>query len=93
MPNIRPSSDLRNKYNEISEFCNTYHEPVFITKNGAGDLVVMSNQEYERLCGVQELHRLLDEGMRAHRESRGRPAAEVFSDLEKRFGFEELEAE
>jgi PHD/YefM family antitoxin component YafN of YafNO toxin-antitoxin module len=48
---IRPSSDLRNKYSEISSFCHTYNEPVFITKNGAGDLVVLSNAEYERLAG------------------------------------------
>ena len=46
MAAIRPSSDLRNKYNEISDFCNRYHEPVFITKNGTGDLVVLSNAEY-----------------------------------------------
>ena len=39
---IRPSSDLRNRYGEISEFCNKHQEPVFITKNGSGDLVVMS---------------------------------------------------
>ena len=63
MANIRPSSDLRNKYNEISEFCNKYNEPVFITKNGTGDLVVISNAEYERLCGRQELRRLLLEGL------------------------------
>ena len=44
MATIRPSSDLRNKYNEISEFCNKYNEPVFITKNGIGDLVVLSNE-------------------------------------------------
>ena len=42
MPSIRPSSDLRNNYNEISEFCHRYNEPVYITKNGAGDLAVMS---------------------------------------------------
>ena len=41
MATIRPSSDLRNRYNEISEFCNKYNEPVFITKNGTGDLVVL----------------------------------------------------
>ena len=58
MATIRPSSDLRNKYNEISEFCNRYNEPVFITKNGTGDLVVLSNAEYERLCGKAELHKL-----------------------------------
>ena len=44
MPSIRPSSDLRNNYNEISEFCNRSNEPVFITKNGSGDLVVLSNR-------------------------------------------------
>lgn len=87
MPVIRPSSDLRNKYNEISEFCNTYQEPVFITKNGSGDLVVMSNEQYERLCGRAELHRLLDEGLADKRAGKGRPASEVFSDLEAKFGF------
>ncbi len=42
MPNIRSSADLRNSYNEISTFCHEYAEPVFITKNGKGDLAVMS---------------------------------------------------
>jgi len=41
MPIIRKSVDLRNSYSEIYEFCHKYREPVFITKNGAGDLVVM----------------------------------------------------
>ena len=49
MPSIRPSSDLRNNYNEISEFCNRSNEPVFITKNGYGDLVVMSIETYEEM--------------------------------------------
>jgi prevent-host-death family protein len=48
MPNIRPISDLRNNSNEISEFCRTTREPVFITKNGVGDMVVMSIEMYER---------------------------------------------
>lgn len=61
MPNIRPSADLRNHYNEISEFCRTTMEPVFITKNGHGDLVVMSMEAYERLCGRNELQRVLEE--------------------------------
>ena len=81
MANIRPSSDLRNKYNEISEFCNKYNEPVFITKNGTGDLVVISNAEYERLCGRQELRRLLLEGLEGITPSSGIPAEDVFSDI------------
>ena len=86
MATIRPSSDLRNKYNEISEFCHTYNEPVFITKNGAGDLVVLSNAEYERLTGRYELYRLLEEGFAAMQEGYGHPASEVFSSIEKEFG-------
>ena len=89
MPAIRPSSDLRNKYNEISKFCHTYNEPVFITKNGTGDLVVLSHGEYERLCGQRELHRMLDEGLAAMERGESRPAAEVFADLEARFGISE----
>lgn len=85
---IRPSSDLRNKYNEISKFCNTYREPVFITKNGTGDLVVMSNAEYERLCGNYELRRLLDEGITAMKSGKSKPAEDIFTELEKKFGFE-----
>lgn len=53
MPNIRPSADLRNHYNEISEFCHSEQEPVFITKNGKGDLVVMSMEVYNKLINAQ----------------------------------------
>jgi len=63
MPTIRPSADLRNKYNEISEFCHEYPEPVFITKNGTGDLAVMSIETYERISGKQELYSLIEEGL------------------------------
>ena len=48
MPQIRPITDLRNT-NEISEICHAKKEPLFITKNGYGDLVVMSIEEYEEL--------------------------------------------
>ena len=62
MPKIRSSADLRNNYNEISTFCHEYAEPVFITKNGQGDLAVMSMATYERLTGQLELYRLLETG-------------------------------
>jgi prevent-host-death family protein len=87
MAAIRPSSDLRNKYNEISDFCHTYNEPVFITKNGSGDLVVLSNAEYERITGRFDLHRLLEEGFIAMKEGKSRPAAEVFEVIEKELGW------
>ena len=49
MPIIKPISDLRNKSNEISELAHNSDEPVFITKNGEGDLVVMSMPYYSKL--------------------------------------------
>jgi prevent-host-death family protein len=49
MPIIKPISDLRNKSNEISELANSSDEPIFITKNGEGDLVVMSMAHYSKL--------------------------------------------
>ena len=51
MPTIRPISDLRNNANEISDFCRQTHEPVYITRNGSGDMVVLSMEGYERQRG------------------------------------------
>jgi prevent-host-death family protein len=49
MPNIRPISDLRHNAAEIADFCKSTNEPVFITKNGNGEIVVMSVETYERI--------------------------------------------
>jgi len=49
MPIIKPISDLRNKSNEISELAHNSNEPIFITKNGEGDLVVMSMAYYSKM--------------------------------------------
>jgi prevent-host-death family protein len=81
MPNIKSSTDLRNNYNEISTFCRESREPVFITKNGQGDLVVMSIETYEMLNGKLELYRLLDEGRAAVKEGRKRPLEDVMQDI------------
>lgn len=61
MPVIKPISDLRNRANEISRLCHREDQPVFITRNGQGDLVVMSQAHYERLQAQLELYRKLDE--------------------------------
>ena len=49
MPLIKPISDLRNKANEISQMAHRADEPIFITKNGEGDMVVMSMAHYGKL--------------------------------------------
>ena len=56
MPNIRPISDLRNNANEISDFCRRTREPVYITRNGTGDMVVISIEEYERQQALIDLY-------------------------------------
>ena len=48
MPNIRPVSDLRNHFAEITREAQLSGEPVFLTKNGVGSLVVMSMESYEQ---------------------------------------------
>ena len=48
MPNIRPVSDLRNHFAEITRDVQLSDEPVFLTKNGIGSIVVMSMESYER---------------------------------------------
>jgi PHD/YefM family antitoxin component YafN of YafNO toxin-antitoxin module len=82
MPSIRPSSDLRNKYNEISEFCHKHSEPVYLTKNGHGDLAVMSIETYEKLVGKFELYKLLDEGLEAIKANKTRSFNDAFKDIQ-----------
>ena len=56
---IRPSTAIRNGYNEISRFCHESEQPVFITKNGEGDLVVQSLASYNRREASLELREKL----------------------------------
>jgi PHD/YefM family antitoxin component YafN of YafNO toxin-antitoxin module len=81
MPMIRPSADLRNRYNEISELCHTSHEPVFITKNGQGDLAVMSMETFDLFYGRSELYSLLDAGLEQDRLGETVPLNEAMSEI------------
>ena len=58
--NIRPSAAIRQNYNEIADFCKKSGEPVFLTKNGEGDLVIMSIDAYERREEVLKLRAKLE---------------------------------
>lgn len=60
MPQIRPITDLRNT-NEISDLCHTKQEPIFITKNGYGDLVVMSIEAYEEMLDTTRIDVAINE--------------------------------
>ena len=81
---IRPITDLRNT-TEISEICNATGEPVFITKNGYGDLVVMSLAAYERDLSRARLHASLMEGLRQANAGEHRDADELLSELRAKY--------
>lgn len=86
MPEIRPIRDLRNT-TEISELCHKLKEPLFITKNGYGDLVIMSMETYEKSLGKLELYQKLAEAEEEVRQ--GEPlldGEEVFKELRKKHG-------
>jgi prevent-host-death family protein len=61
MPQIRPVSDLRNNFAEISKSVHETSEPVFLTKNGYGDMVVMSYEAYEKLQFQSDIYFKLKE--------------------------------
>ena len=81
MPTIRPSADLRNNYGEISEICHEYPEPVFITKNGTGDLAVMSIETYELLTGKLQLYSLMDEGLEQIKKGKVKPMKKTIQSI------------
>ena len=81
MPLIKSSTDLRNHYNEVSSVCNQTGETVFITKNGRGDLAVMSIDAFEDLVGRKELYQLLAVGQADIKAGRKRLLNEVVSSI------------
>jgi prevent-host-death family protein len=65
MPTIRPLSDLRTNTDEILKICLQEEQPVFLTKNGHGRLVVMSQNYFERMQAMTRLYAKLDEAEKA----------------------------
>ena len=69
---IRPCADLRNNYNEISRICHETNQPIYITRNGTNDLVVLSDAAYENLTkdfketAEERVDRLLSEKFDKH---------------------------
>jgi len=83
MPVIKPISDLRNHFNDISELCHEGAEPIFITKNGVGDLVVMSMALYERERAKLTIYQKLFEAELESKETKKRYShKDVFENAE-----------
>lgn len=85
MPQIRPITDLRNT-NEISELCHSKNEPIFITKNGYGDLVVMSIETYEREMALADVYKKLAVAEKQVQGGELLDGQEVLAKLRKKHG-------
>lgn len=80
---IRPSSDLRNHYSEISKQCHEERNPVIITVNGHGDTVVMGLQDYYQMKSELELLRTLAEAEENVANGRIDLVQNTFDDIRK----------
>lgn len=78
---VRPSADLRNHYNEISQECHEKRTPVIITKNGKGDTVVMGLQDYNQMQSELELLRTLAEAEEDAVNGQVAPIQQTFNDI------------
>lgn len=84
MPRIIPIKDLKNT-SEISAMCHKSNEPVFITKNGYGDMVVMSMETYEKNMFMRDIEQKLAEAEEAISKGEVRDAKEVLAELRKQY--------
>jgi prevent-host-death family protein len=85
MSNIRPVSDLRNNFSEISKVVHETQEPVFLTKNGYGDMVVMSMEAYEDKLFESKIYDRLKEAELEAKSTKTRISHEIiFSKLRRR---------
>lgn len=83
MAQIRPCADLRNNYNEISTICHKTNRPVYITKNGAGDLAIMSIELYELLTDKNVLYKELEKGINSLDKGDVISEEELYEELDK----------
>jgi len=82
MPIIRPISDLRNNFSSISETVHADDEPIFLTKNGIGDMVVMSIDYYEKQFAKMELYQKLNDARDEIRNgAKGKDARQTLTEL------------
>lgn len=84
MPQIIPIRDLKNT-SEISAMCHSSNEPVFVTKNGYGDMVVMSMETYEKNMFIHDVEKKLAEAEEAISKGEVKDARKALSDLRKQY--------
>lgn len=83
---IRPIKDLRNT-SEISELCHSLQEPIFITKNGYGDMVIMSSETYEKEIAVADIFKKLLAAQRQIDDGNGVEGEQVLEKMRKKYDY------
>ena len=84
MPQIIPIKELKDT-TKISELCHASSEPIYITKNGYGDMVVMGMETYEATIRRDQIYKELEISEKQVAEGKTRPAKEALSDLRVKY--------
>ena len=85
MPQIIPIRDLKNT-SEISELCHGAGEPIFVTKNGYGDMVIMSMEAYEERMRMLDLYTKLSQAEEEIKAGKTRKAEDSMKELKEKYG-------
>lgn len=84
MPQIIPIKELKDT-TKISELCHASSEPIYITKNGYGDMVVMSMETYEATIRRAQIYKELEISEKQVAEGKTRPAKEALAELREKY--------
>ena len=85
MPQIIPIKDLKDTA-KVSEMCHKSSEPIFVTQNGYGDMVLMSMEAFEEIYQKEQLYRELEISENEIRGGKTREAREALADVRKNYG-------
>ena len=85
MPQIIPIKELKNT-SEISELCHNVQEPIFITKNGYGDMVIMSMETYEKRLSQIAMYRNIEISERQLEEGKTKDARTSLAEIREKYG-------
>ena len=84
MPQIIPIKDLKNT-SEISDMCNKTEEPIYVTKNGYGYMVIMSMEAYEHQQIMNDVYAKLATAEAQHEAGMGRSLADILKETSKKY--------
>ncbi len=85
MPQIMPIKDLKNT-SEISDICHKSEEPIYITKNGYGDMVIMSMEVYQSIMQKVEVYKDVEVSELQIEAGQVREARDALADMREKYG-------